>query len=77
MNLYEAKTTLSRLVNEVCATRSPVTICKNGKPVVDLTVHQGSDPDDPLKQDPLLRGARFLGDPCAPVDPEDWPEDLR
>ncbi|MBT3377310.1 MAG: class I SAM-dependent methyltransferase [Lentisphaerae bacterium] len=28
-------------------------------------------------RDPALTGAVFRGDPCAPVDADDWPEDLR
>jgi hypothetical protein len=28
----------------------------------------------PFRQDPRLIGIRFLEDPMAPLDPEDWPE---
>jgi antitoxin (DNA-binding transcriptional repressor) of toxin-antitoxin stability system len=31
----------------------------------------------PLRQDPSLKGANFVGDPCSPVDERDWPEELR
>ena len=30
-----------------------------------------------LDPDPMLAGARFLGDPVAPLSTEDWPEDLK
>ena len=75
VSIYEAKAHLSRLIAEVQRTGKPVTICRNRKPVVDLVVHR--EPGDPLKQDPALKGAVYHGDPCAPVNEEDWPEDLR
>ena len=31
----------------------------------------------PLRQDPSLKGARFVGDPCALVDERDWPKEAR
>jgi len=49
--------------------------CRNRRPVVDIVVHR--DVRDPLKQASELKGAKFHGDPCAPVSPEDWPEELR
>jgi hypothetical protein len=30
-----------------------------------------------FEPDPALAGARFLGDPTAPLDIADWPEELR
>ena len=32
---------------------------------------------DPLRRDPSLKGAVFHGDPFAPTDEADWPEELR
>jgi prevent-host-death family protein len=75
VNTYEAKAHLSRLIAEVQRTGKPVTICRNNRPVVDLVPHRTSH--DPLEQDPELKGARFVGDPCAPVAEEDWPESAR
>ena len=75
VSTYEAKAHLSKLIAQVERTGKPVTICRNRRPVVDLVVHR--DVQDPLKQAPELRGARFHGDPCAPVSEEDWPEELR
>lgn len=72
---YEATAKLSKLVAEVERSGKPVTICRNGKPVVDLVPHRPAA--DPLAQDPELEGARFHGDPCAPVDSEDWPDEGR
>jgi len=33
--------------------------------------------EEQIKQAPELKGAKFRGDPCAPVSEEDWPEELR
>lgn len=74
-NIYDAKARLSKLVLEVQETGRPLTICRNGKPVVDLVPHRAAR--DPLRQDPALRGARFRGDPTAPVSEADWPDHLR
>jgi len=75
INIYDAKAHFSRLIAELQKTGEPITICRNRKPVADLVPHR--NPGDPLKQDPLLKGAVFRGDPCAPVGEEDWPEDAR
>ena len=75
VSIYEAKAHLSRVVTEVERTRRPITITRHNRPVVDVVAHVV--PADPLKQDARLKGARFLADPCAPVDPADWPMDQR
>ena len=75
VSMYEAKAHLSRVVMEVERTRQRVTITRHNKPVVDIVAHV--EPADPLKQEPSLEGARFLADPCAPVDPADWPPEQR
>ena len=36
-----------------------------------------TEPRHPLRQDPSLKGARFVGDPCSPVDERDWPKEAR
>ena len=74
-NIYEAKSKLSRLIAQVEETGEPYTICRNGKPIVDLVIHR--QVSDPLSPDPALRGARFKGDPTAGLDEKDWPEALR
>ncbi|MBN1671758.1 MAG: type II toxin-antitoxin system Phd/YefM family antitoxin [Kiritimatiellae bacterium] len=75
VSTYEAKAHLSQLIAQVERTGQAITICRNRKPTVDIVVHRAKR--DPLRQDPALKGARFRGDPCALVTPEDWPEDLR
>jgi hypothetical protein len=37
--------------------------------------HKGRDIT--LEPDPELRGARYVEDPTAPLQPEEWPEELR
>lgn len=75
VSTYEAKAHLSKLIAEVQKTGTPVTICRNNRPVVDIVPHRESR--DPLEQAPQLKGARFLGDPCALASAEDWPESAR
>lgn len=75
VSTYEAKANLSRLISEVERTGHPVTICRNNQPVVDIVPHR--ETRDPLEQAPQLEGARFHGDPCAPLSAEDWPETAR
>lgn len=76
VSIYEAKASLSRLIEQVQKEGKPITISKHGKPVADLV------PRKPVKNrlepDPFLVGkARYIGDPCAPLDPEDWPDVMK
>lgn len=76
VNLYEAKTQFSRLVSAVEKRGERVILCRNGIPVADLVPH-ASIPSKSLDPDPVLVGARFLGDATAPLEAGDWPKDLR
>lgn len=75
VSIYDTKARLSKLIRQVERTGKAVTVCRNGKPVVDLVVHR--EVVDPLASDPALHGAVFHGDPCAPVDERDWPTEQR
>lgn len=76
VSVYEAKASLSRLIEKVRKEGRAITISRHGKPVVDIVPHR--EVKDRLTQDPSLKGvARFVGDPCAPLDPEDWPDAMR
>ena len=75
VSVYDAKARLSKLISQVERTGQPITVCRNGKPVVDLVAHRRVI--DPLAGDPALQGAVFHGDPCAPVDDQDWPAEQR
>ena len=78
INIYEAKTHLSEVIQQVCETGEPYTICKNNKPVVDVVVHREMPKEfDPLKQDPALVGtAAYLCDPLGSTE-DLWPEEYR
>ena len=76
INLYEAKTQLSRLVAAVEKQGERIVLCRNGLPVADLVPHTPYS-GATLDPDPALSGARFLGDASAPLDCQDWPEDIR
>lgn len=68
VNMHEAKTTLSKLVQAVLEGEL-VRIARDGRPVVELTpiVHKRN----PLEQDPSLKG-KILGDIVEPTFPEGW-----
>ena len=76
VNLYQAKAQFSRLVSAVEKRGERIVLCRNGIPVADLVPH-AFIPSKTLDPDPLFAGARFLGDPTAPLEAGDWPENLR
>ena len=76
VNIYEAKSQLSRLVAAVEVGGERVVLCRNGIPVADIVPHQ-KDSTATLQPDPELCGAAFVMDPTAPLPIEDWPEVLR
>ena len=71
VNTHEAKTRLSSLLARVEKQAEIITICRNGEPIAELhpVVAQ-----NPLRSHPKLSKVKFLGDPMAPLDVEDWPE---
>lgn len=78
VNIYEAKTHLSELIQQVQETGVPYTICRNNKPVADLVIHQVTPKEiDPLKQDPVLKGSAVYF--CDPLESTEdlWPEEYR
>jgi prevent-host-death family protein len=75
VNIFEAKAHLSRYLAQVEKSGRRIVICRNNKPIADLVPHRSVQ--DPLQADPELAGARYVGDPCAPLSDEDWPEALR
>jgi prevent-host-death family protein len=76
INVYQAKTQFSRLLAAVEKRGERIVVCRNGVPVADLIPHM-PESIQTLDPDPLLAGARFLGNPMASLSPEDWPEDLK
>jgi prevent-host-death family protein len=76
INLYQAKSQFSRLVAAVEQRGERIVLCRNGLPVADLVPHSPTSIKN-LNPDPMLAGARFSGNPVAPLDQEDWPKDFR
>ncbi len=57
INMHEAKTHLSRLVEEAVTTGEPFIIAKAGKPMVTVTAHQ---PEKPAKRKLGTLNGQFL-----------------
>ncbi len=78
INIYEAKTHLSEVIQQVCETGEPYTICKNNKPVVDVVVHRMVEKKKKLP-DPLPEYNGKGGYLCDPFESTEdlWPEEYR
>ena len=74
LNIHETKTHLSTLLKEIEATGERIVICRNGKPVADLSAHE---PASRLIVDPLLSQIKIHYDPTEPASEADWPEFAR
>ena len=74
INIHETKTHLSTLLKEIEETGERVVICRNGKPVADLSAHK---PVDRLAQDPVLTKTQIHYNPTEPASEDDWPESAR
>jgi antitoxin (DNA-binding transcriptional repressor) of toxin-antitoxin stability system len=70
VNVHEAKTHLSRILEEIEKGESYV-ICRNGQPVADLVLHAARSRTKPH---PQLSKVRILYDPVEPLSPEEWGE---
>ncbi|HBR92555.1 MAG TPA: type II toxin-antitoxin system prevent-host-death family antitoxin [Opitutae bacterium] len=74
LNIHEAKTHLSSLLKEIEETGERIVICRNGKPVADLSSHQAQDR---LKLDPILSKVEINYDPTEAASEDEWPESAR
>ena len=74
-SIYNAKAHFSEIVSEVERTGVHVVIYRHKVPVAEIVPLRTKS--DPLISDAALAGAAFVGDPTAPLFPEDWPEALR
>ena len=72
VNMHEAKSSLSQLVQAVEERGEEVVLCRNGRPVARLVPHAGEAVDH-FRRDPRRAGV-ILEDPVAPLPPEAWPE---
>ena len=66
---------VSDLVATVERSGARIVICRHGVPVADLVPHQPAR--NPFRVRESLVGAKYLGDPTAPLEKDDWPEALR
>jgi prevent-host-death family protein len=68
VNVHEAKTQLSRILEDVEKGESYV-ICRNGRPVADLVVHKARRRTVPH---PQLSKVKVLYDPTEPLSADEW-----
>jgi antitoxin (DNA-binding transcriptional repressor) of toxin-antitoxin stability system len=71
VNTQEAKSQLSGLLAAV-ERGETVVICRSGTPIAEL--RRVRVVEDPMVQNPALRGVVFHADPTAPLEPADWPD---
>ena len=71
VNVHEAKTKLSSLLNEIEKTGEGVLICRHGKPVADLLPHRKRDR---LEPHPVMSRININYDPVEPLSEDEWPE---
>ena len=69
VNTHEAKTRLSALLAAVEEKGETVLICRNGKPVAELTAARSDR--DPLRTHPVLSLVEFNADPMEPLAASD------
>lgn len=74
VNTHEAKTQLSRLLNEIETHHQVIRICRNGKPIAELV--PVSKRIDPLRKNPKLQGVKIACDLTAPLTDDEWPEEI-
>jgi len=72
VNIHQAKSSLSQLVQAVEERGEEVVVCRNGRPVARLVPHAGGGIDH-FRRDPRLAGV-LLEDPVAPLPPDAWPD---
>lgn len=71
LNIHEAKTKLSSLLLEVEQKGKTFLICRNGKPVAELTSHKKTDR---LAYHPTLSKIKIKYDPVEDLSCDEWGE---
>lgn len=74
LNIHETKTHLSSLLKEIEQNGERIVICRNGKPVADLSAHK---PKSRLELHPILSKVEINYDPTEPATEDEWPESAR
>lgn len=73
VNIHEAKTQLSALLNKIEVDHETIRVCRNGKPIADIVPIEAKN--NPLKMhSSLYKGAKILYDPTVPLSKEEWPD---
>lgn len=75
VNIHEAKTHLSKLLNEIEINKQKIRICRNGRPIAEISpisVVQRS----PLERCPALQGVKMYYDPTQPLTEDEWPSEF-
>jgi prevent-host-death family protein len=75
-SIYETKAHFSAILSDVESGELTVVVCRHGVPVARILPYE-EEVGDILRPSPRLKGACFLGDPTAPLNTEDWPEELK
>ena len=72
VNTHEAKTNLSQLLMKVEQGHETIVICRNGKPVAELS--PWSRGRNPLQQSLKLKKVIIHQDPSLPLGDDEWPQ---
>jgi prevent-host-death family protein len=74
VNVHEAKTHFSSLLNKLETDSETIVICRNGEPVADLVPHQRRSR---IRTHPVLGKIKIGYDPVKPLSHDEWPETAR
>ncbi len=77
VNVHEAKTNLSSLLAKIESKNESVIICRNGKPVAELRKAHAAARLKTLPPPNLAMAIKVHGDPTAPLDADEMPEDFK
>lgn len=72
LNIHEAKTKLSAVLMQIEKTGKSVVICRNGKPVAELSPFKQNKDGRRLKTHPVMGKIRIGYDPIEELSEEEW-----
>jgi len=73
LNVHEAKTRLSAVLAEIERDGEVFLICRNGKPVAELSPHRSRSR---LEPHPVASRIRIRYDPTEHLQPDEWAEEV-
>ncbi len=71
-NISIAKAKLSQILSEVQRTGETIVICKNGKPIADIVLHEQRH--GRIEPHPLMKNIDINYDPTEPLNEDEWGE---